>query len=202
MSDESKAAEPYVLTAEDLWALNTYDFTVLNGPGGRPCVMKLRRLDLLTQLMEDVVNAPLLKAAMAVIKEVQDWMKDGDGRTFESAFENLDARRKRTVLEQLQHFAVTAVLTPKLAGCRCASCAMADARPVGTGEFPVTLLSADTLFAIWNYTPPQATLPRLSEVAATEFRDGARDGADQSAPDGGGVRPAAVGVGPVGGRPN
>jgi hypothetical protein len=162
MSTESTPAPPapHVLTVEDLWALSTYDFTVVNGPGGRPCVMKLRRMDLLTQLMEDVINAPLLKAAMDVIADVQAWIKEGEGRTFESAFENLDAPKRRTVLEQLRHFAVKAVLTPKLT-------LDAAAEP---DAFPVQLLGADTLFGIWNHTPPQASVPRLSEVAAETFR--------------------------------
>lgn len=181
MSDQ---ATPHVLTVRDLWALHTYDFTVLNGPDGRPCVMKLRRMDLLTQLMEDVVNAPLLKAAMGVIKDVQDWINEGEGRTFESAFENLDATKKRTVLEQLQHYAVKIVLTPKLT---------MDAAQ-DPDAFPVTLLGADTLFAIWNHTPPAASVSRLSEVAAERFSEDASAGADQSAPDGAGVRPTPVDV--------
>jgi len=186
MSD-TKAAEPLVLTVDDLWALNTYDFTVVNGPGGRPCVLKLRRMDLLTQLMEDVVNAPLLKAAMGVIKEVQDWINEGDGRTFESAFENLDAPKKRTVLEQLQHYAVKVVLTPKL-----------TMDPAAEPQaFPVALLGADTLFALWNHVPPTPTVPRLSEVAAEEFRPAGSADADRPASDGSGVRPATVGVGAV-----
>ncbi|HYE85647.1 MAG TPA: hypothetical protein VEA16_04800 [Vicinamibacterales bacterium] len=167
MSDTDPKAPPptapHVLTVEDLWALSTYDFTVINGPGGRPCIFKLRRMDLLTQLMEDVINAPLLKAAMDVIADVQAWIAEGDGRTFESAFQNLDAPKRRTVLEQLQHYAVKVVLTPKL-----------TLDPASEPDaFPVTLLGADTLFGIWNHTPPTATVPRLSEVAAEDFRSAA-----------------------------
>lgn len=199
MSDQ---ATPHVLTVQDLWALNTYDFTVVHGPGGRPCVLKIRRMDLLTQLMEDVVNAPLLKAAMAIIKDIQDWINEGDGRSFESAFQNLDGPKKRTVLEHLQHYAVKAVMTPKLASCSCATCATPARPPIAADEFPVTLLSADILFAIWNHTPPNATISRLSEVAAEEFRQEAGTGADQPAPDGAGVRAAAIGVDPDAGRPH
>lgn len=182
MSDsKAVAAQPHELTSEDLWALTTYDFEVTKGPGGRPCVFKMRRMDLVTQLMEDVVNAPLLTAALGIIQEVQEWIREEDGRNFESAFQNLSAENKRTVLEQMQRFACMTVLRPRLT----------REPEQDPGAFPVALLSAQTLLDIWKHDPPHATVPRLSEVAATDFRPAAGDGAGQPASPGDGLRAAA-----------
>lgn len=177
-------AAPHTLSVADLWALQTYDLTIAHGPGDRPLVMQLRRLDLMTRLLEDTVNAPLLQASMAIIKEVQDWIAEGQDRTFESAFQNLSAEKKRTVLEQLAHNACKVVLAPKLT---LDPAAEPDA-------FPVMLLGASILFDIWNHIPSGATVPGLSEVAAATFRPEPGAGADQPASDGQGVRPAAVGL--------
>lgn len=192
MSEQARAAadslEPHVLSVEDLWALTTYNFTLLEGPGGRPCVLKMRRMDLLTRLMEDVVNAPLLKAAMEIVADVQQWLREDSTRAPLSAFENLDDEKKRTLLEAMQQFACKVVLQPPLT---------LD-RQKEPHAFPVTMFTAEMLFAIWNHKAPDATVPRLSEVAATRFSEAAGADAGVAASHGGGVRQAASGVDSVG----
>lgn len=171
---------PVILTAKDLEELNTYLFTVQNGPGGRPLCLKCRRIDLFTQLMEDVINQPLLDAATGIMNQVQKWANE-EGGSFTSAFERLQPAEKNTVLEQLRRYAVTAVLEPKLS----------MEMPAPAGTFPVHMLSADLLFGLWHFTPPQATISRLSEVAAKDFRAEPGHGAGAAAPAGDSVRPAA-----------
>ncbi len=189
MSIEAKGAaahEPHVLTTDDLYALCTYDFTVVNGPGGQPCVFKLRRMDLLTRMMEDAISQPLLKAAMAVIEDVRTWLQKNSDQTFESAFQHLDTEKRATVLEHLRQYAVKSVLRPKLT-------LDVAAEP---DAFPVQLLTADILFGIWNYTPPNPAIPRLTEAAAENFRAAAGAPAAGAPSTGDGVSPAAVDVDP------
>jgi hypothetical protein len=142
---------PHVLTPADLWTLNTYDLTVHEGPGGQPCVFKMRRLDLVTQMMEDVTNAPMMKAALQVCAEVVAYQRTHEGASFATAFDALGADKKRLVLEQLRRFACSAVLTPKLV-------MPAPGVDLAADEFPVTVLGTATLLAIWNDNPPPAVL--------------------------------------------
>jgi hypothetical protein len=189
MSEQAHAPAPHELTVEDLWALTTYDLPVTKGPTGRPGVLKMRRMGLMTQLMEDVVNAPLLKAANDIMVDVQAWLKENEGSSFESAFNHLSPEKRETVLEHLHRFACKAVLRPRLT-------LEPEQEPTA---FPVRLCEAELLFQIWNHEPPDAVVPRLSEVAAADFRPAQHSGADQPAPDGGDVRPGPVGVAPVAG---
>lgn len=187
MSEDMKKA-PHVLSVADLYDLTTYDFTVANGPGGRPCVLKLRRMDMLTILMEDIVNAPLMDAAMKVIGEVREWLKENTNDTFESAFEHLTPEKKQTVLDHLRLYATKVVLQPKLT----------LETPAPADAFPVQLFRADTLFAIWNHTPDAAVIQRLSEVAAEQFRPSAIVDPAGAASDGAGLQSAAGVVGAAG----
>lgn len=176
--------DPYVLTAEDMDALTSYDFPVHDGPGGRPCVFKMRRLELLTLLLENIVPSEIYQAALAAYAKAKEHIDEKRAETFADAFGLLSDDEKIVILEKLHRFACAAVLQPTLVR-----------TPTGApGEFPVTRLSVDLLMAMWNYTPPTASVPRLSGVAATEFCGAAGPGVDTPAPDRASVRPAAVDV--------
>ena len=178
MSTPSRTA-----TAADVAGLTTFAFPFRTLADGTLVTFTCRRLNLLTQLLEDVVNAPLLTAAMEIIKDVQDWITEEAG-TVESAFLQLQPQQKHTIMEQLRRFACAAIIEPTFV----------MGAPANEHETNVAVLEADTLFALWNYANPDQQAPRLSEVAARTFRDGADANVPAALSDVEGVRSAAVDV--------
>lgn len=175
-------------TPSDIANITTFDFPFRTLPDGTTVTFKCRRLDLLTQLLEDVVNAPLMNAALDIIKQVQEWIRETGG-SFESAFLQLESNQKNTVMEQLRRFACAAVLEPKFV----------MGAPANASETSVQALGADTLFALWHYQDTPSLVPRLSEVAATTFRANADVAVTAPVPDGKGVRSTAVDLGATAG---
>jgi len=173
-------------SAGDIKDATTFDFPFRTLPDGTVITFKCRRLDVLTQLMEDVVNAPMMKAAEAITKEIQEWIR-AEGGNFISAFQNLDSEQRGTMLEQLRRYACATILEPKFV----------MGTPANADETDVRMLGADTLFALWYHVPESGAAPRLSEVAATTFRHEAGAGVAAAVSDEQSVRAAAVDVGPV-----
>jgi hypothetical protein len=175
-------------TAADVVEETTFDFHYRTKADGTPLIFKCRRLDMLTQLMEDVVNAPMMKAAAPIIQQINDFVAEntpGADMMMFSAFLQLQPDQKDTILEQLRRFACASIIEPKFV-----------MGTPGHNEAPIQLLGADTLFALWNRHSLNDGAPRLSEVAAQTFRGAAIASADPAVSDGDQVRAAAVDVGP------
>ena len=133
-------------------------------------------MDFISLFLEGIVRVPLATAAHAMTAQLREWI--GSGRDLQSFFTNVDVDdAHRDVIEQLRDFACRVVIKPTLV----------RGEPTGPHEFPVRMLGAAILYALYNFSPPDAIVTRLSEEAADTFRD-----APQGAPGGAGSNSTQV----------
>jgi hypothetical protein len=147
-------------TVDDLRDLATYDFPITIR--GQVKVIKLRRLDVLTRFVEDILPLPLMAAASRVLEKIQAAGEGLDGAAKDvatgEAFAALDDEERSDLREMLRRNAVAVAVAPPMS--------LADM----PGTFPVRLLSTEMLLRIYNETPPALPAPMLGGAAGEDFR--------------------------------
>lgn len=140
---------PYVLTAADMDAVTSYYVPISNDPGAP--VLKLRRMDWLTLLLENHMPEALLRSAEALFATALNRAAGAKGIT-----ELFAGSEKELALEFLRHFACAAALQPRF---------VMDAAEASDQAYPVAGLSADVLFRLYNYAKPPVTIPGVAAPA-------------------------------------
>lgn len=161
MDDPNRPAPP-TATVDDLFALATYDFPLVLHAGtahARTVVLKLRRIDAMTRLVEDIVPMPLMMAATQVIGKVAEHMGGEQSEVaVGQAFASLTEDERAELREMLWRNAIAVTVAP----------------PLSLGEtpgtFPVTLLSIETLLRIYMQNPPHVLAPMPGGAAGEDFR--------------------------------
>lgn len=168
MAEVVSGPAPTVLDPAAFRARQLFDVEIEPGT-----IVRVRKLDMITMVMENVLPMPMLKAMtdlMAMREEI---------RADPSKFLEIPETTKAATVELLRRYACAAVVSPVVVS-------EDDNHPQ---HLPVALLSMEQLMAIWSATPPGS---EVTPVVAERFRGAAPTDDGAVARDGEDVRPEAL----------
>lgn len=126
--------------------------TTLKGRGK----IRLRRLDPVSLILENIVPMPMFTAMLGLIKDLSP---EADGTDIVERLAKMDDETRRAMLDVFRRFACRAAVKPRL---------VMQEEPGRTDALHVEILSLTELIQIWSAVAEE---PVMSPGAAQEFRE-------------------------------